>query len=149
MKVILKQEVTDLGQPGQIFDVAAGYARNYLLPRGLALPATPQNLKIFEQQRHSIEIKSAKSKQDAEGLANQLKGIRCTIEAKAGDQDRLFGSVTSQDIAEYLEKEGFQMEKKRILMDGPIRSLGEHVVLIRLHPEVKAHLKVSIIREAP
>ena len=149
MKVILKEEVPDLGQPGQIMDVAAGYARNYLLPRGLALLATPPNLKALEKQRHLIDAKVIKSRQDAEELAKRLEEIVCKIVAKAGEQNRLFGSVTSQDIAEYLGREKFQVDKKKILLEAPIKNLGNHVVPIRLHPEVRAHLKVLVVRDAP
>ncbi|MBI1987418.1 MAG: 50S ribosomal protein L9 [Nitrospinae bacterium] len=147
MRVILKEEVFNLGQPGQVVEVAAGYARNYLLPRGLALSATSPNLKLFEQQRKTLEVRLDKSRQEAEALARRLAGITCTIPVRVGEQDRLFGSITSQDIVACIEQKGIQLDRKRVQLDSPIRTIGLHSVPIRLHPEVKAELKVEVVAQ--
>lgn len=147
MKVILKEEVFNLGQPGQVVEVTAGYARNYLLPKGLALSATSQNLKLFEQQRKTLQVRLDKSRQEAEGLARRLGAVTCTIPVRVGEQDRLFGSITSQDIAACLEQQGIPIDRKRVQLDHPIRTIGLYHVTIRLHPEVKAQLKVEVVAQ--
>ncbi|MBI2876910.1 MAG: 50S ribosomal protein L9 [Candidatus Tectomicrobia bacterium] len=148
MKIILKEEVLNLGQPGQIVEVAAGYARNYLLPRGLALSATPQNLKLLEQQRKTLDARLERSRQEATAMARRLEAVTCTIPVRVGEQNRIFGSITSQDIVDCLEQQGIQLDRRRIQLDSPLRSLGSHGVFVRLHPEVKAELKVEIVPQA-
>lgn len=145
MKIVLKQDVDSLGMEGEVFDVAAGYARNYLIPGGLALAATPQNLKLMEAQRKKIEEKRLKAKEEAEKARQSLSELVVTIAQKAGDEDKLYGSVTSMDIADQLEKRGVQIDRKRIRLDRPIKTLGEFAVPVKLHPEVTASLKVVVV----
>lgn len=145
MKIILKQDVDSLGLAGQTFEVKDGYARNYLIPQGLALKATLQNIKLMESQKKHIEEKHLKAKEEAERASQQLSELVLTIAHKVGEEDKLYGSVTSMDIAEQLEKKGVAIDRKRIRLDRPIKSLGEYMVPVRLHPEVTATLKVVVI----
>jgi large subunit ribosomal protein L9 len=145
MKVVLRQDVDSLGMEGQVFDVADGYARNFLIPRGFALEATRQNLKLMEAQRKKIEEKRLKAKEEAEKARLSLSELVVTIAQKAGEEDKLYGSVTSMDIADQLEKRGIQIDRKRIRLDRPIKTLGEFAVPVKLHPEVTASLKVVVV----
>jgi large subunit ribosomal protein L9 len=145
MKVVLRQDVDSLGMEGQVFDVADGYARNYLIPRGFALEATRQNLKLIEAQRKKIEEKRLKAKEEAEKARLSLSELVVTIAQKAGEEDKLYGSVTSMDIADQLEKRGIQIDRKRIRLDRPIKTLGEFAVPVKLHPEVTASIKVVVV----
>jgi large subunit ribosomal protein L9 len=148
MKIVLRQDVDSLGMEGQVFDVADGYARNYLIPKGLALAATQQNLKLMEAQRKKIEEKRLKAKEEAEKAKMSLSELVVTIAQKAGEEDKLYGSVTSIDIAEQLEKRGIQIDRKRIRLERPIKTLGEFAVPVRLHPEVTASIKVVVVPQA-
>jgi large subunit ribosomal protein L9 len=148
MKVILAQDMESLGFGGEIVNVAKGYARNYLIPRGIALEATEHNIKLTEQQRKNIEIKRIKAKEDALKLKERLSGVSVTIAQKVGEEDKLYGSVTTMDIADLLEKQGITVERRRIILDKPIKSLGEFIVTVKLHPEVTAPIKVTVVPEA-
>ena len=147
MEVILREDIDKLGHRGQIVKVAAGYARNYLLPKRLAVPATEANKKIIEQERQAHLRREVRAATDAGDLGKLLQGVVVTIAQKAGENDQLFGSVTSKDIAEALDRQSFSIERKKIILDDPIRQLGEHTVSIRLHREVTAEIKVNVVRE--
>lgn len=147
MKIILRQDMDPLGLEGDIVDVAKGYARNYLIPKGIALEANNQNVKLLESQRKKIEIKRLKAKEEAEKIKERLADVMITISQKAGEEDKLYGSVTSMDIAAHLEKEGIIIDRKKISMDKPIKSLGDFEVPIKLYPEVTGSIKVSVIPE--
>ena len=148
MKVILTQNVDRLGSVGDIVSVKEGYARNYLVPRGMALEATEQNIKLTEQQRKNIEIKKIKAKEDALKIKEKLSAVSVTIAQKVGEEEKLYGSVTTMDIADQLEKQGITLERRRIILDKPIKSLGEFSVTVKLHPEVTAPIKVVVVPEA-
>jgi len=147
MEVILREELEKLGTRGSIVKVADGYARNYLLPKKLAVLATDANRKIVEQERQAWLRKEAKVKADAEDLAKLLSGITLTFRHKVGENDQLFGSVTGRDIAESLEKQNFHVARRKIVLDEPIRTLGEHKVTVRLHREVPTEITVVVEKE--
>lgn len=145
MKIILKQDVDSLGLAGHTFEVKDGYARNYLIPQGLALEATLRNIKLIESQKKHIEERRLKAREEAEKAAQLLSALVLTIAQKAGEEDKLYGSVTSMDIAEQLGRQGVDIDRKRIRLDRPIKALGEYMVPVRLHPEVTAQLKVVVV----
>jgi large subunit ribosomal protein L9 len=147
MKIILRQDMDALGLEGDTVDVANGYARNYLIPKGIALEANIQNVKLFETQSKKIEIKRVKAKEEAEKIKEKLADVMITISQKAGDEDKLYGSVTNMDIAAHLEKQGILIDRKKISMDKPIKTLGEFEVSIRLYPEVTGSIKVAVVPE--
>jgi large subunit ribosomal protein L9 len=147
MEIILRETIDNLGRAGQVVKVANGYARNYLLPKKLAYLATPGNLKVIESERHSLLRKEAKQKEDAEKLMQMMQNVEVTIRRKVGEQDALYGSVTNSDIADELEKKGFQVEKRKIQMDDHIKTIGEFSVPIRLFKDVTAHVKVKVEAE--
>jgi len=147
MEVILREEIEKLGQRGQVVNVAAGYARNYLLPRKLAVPATEANKKIVEQERQAALRREAKEAAQAKELAALLANVTLTSVQKAGEQDVLFGSVTSKDLAEMLEKQGYTIDRRKIDLEHPIKTLGEHKVNIKLHREVVATVTLVVNRE--
>lgn len=147
MKVILKEDIPNLGKAGQIINVKDGYARNFLLPRGLALLADEKNLKLLEYQKKKIEEEAKKKRQDAESVAGRLSEIQLNIKAKAGEDQKLFGSVTSKDIAEALQKEGFSIDKRQINIPEPIKRIGEYEVEVKLDANVTAKVKVNILPE--
>jgi large subunit ribosomal protein L9 len=147
MEVILRETIETLGRAGQVVKVANGYARNYLLPRKLAYLATPGNLKVIESERHSLLKKEAKQKEDAEKLQQMLDKVEITIRRKVGEQNALYGSVTNADVAEELEKKGFEIEKRKIHMDDHIKALGEFSIPIRLFKDVTAHVKLKVEAE--
>src|SRR5438477_9676984 len=126
MEVILREDIDNLGNRGQVVKVAPGYARNFLLPKKLAVAATEANKKIVEQERQSHLRKEAKLKNEAEDLSKLLTGVSVTIAQKAGENDQLFGSVTAKDVAEALEKQNFTVDRRKILLEDPIKQLGEH-----------------------
>ena len=148
MEIILREDIEKLGARGQVVKVASGYARNYLLPRRLAVPATDANKKIVEQERQAHLRREAKLKGEAEDLAKMMGGVSVTIAQKAGENDQLFGSVTAKDIAEALEKQNFTVDRRKIQLEEPIRQLGEHKVAVRLHREVPVEITVQVVREA-
>ncbi len=147
MEVILEQDVEKLGARGQIVAVADGYARNYLFPRKLAVPATPANRKRLEQLRATLVRQEATEKSDAELLAKQLAGVTLTLARKAGETDQLFGSVTAGDVAEALAAKGFQVDKRKIVLDEPVKVLGEFDIPLRLHREVSVNIRLQVTRE--
>ena len=146
-ELILREDVDNLGSRGDVVKVAAGYARNFLLPRRLAVAATDSNRKIVEQERQSHLRKEAKLAGEAQDLAKLLGAVTITIARKAGESDQLFGSVTAADIADALTAQKYQIERRKIQLDEPIRTLGEHKVPVRLHKEVLAEVTVNVTRE--
>ncbi|HVT18270.1 MAG TPA: 50S ribosomal protein L9 [Thermoanaerobaculia bacterium] len=147
MKVILLSDQRHLGKRGQIVDVKPGHGRNYLLPQGLALEATPGNLKYFEQQRSKIDARHAQEREVAEALAGEIAKLQLVVHKRVGETDTLYGSVTAGDVADILENKGFTVDRRRIDLEGGIKTLGEHQVRIELHPEVIAEVNVSVLRE--
>jgi large subunit ribosomal protein L9 len=147
MEVILKEDVEKLGHRGDIVKVAEGYGRNYLLPRKMAIEASRANKAVIDQMKAAAVRKSAKEKTGAEALAQQLNDVQLTFERKVGEKDHLFGSVTSADIATALESKGFTVDRRKIHLDDPLKSLGEFHVPVKLHREVTAHVKVTVNRE--
>ena len=147
MDVILREDIDNLGARGQVVQVASGYARNFLLPKRLAVAATEANKKIVEQERQSHLRKEAKQKTEAEDLGKMMAGITVTISQKAGENDQLFGSVTSKDVAEALEQKNFTIDRRKIQLDEPIKQLGEHKVVVRLHRDVTAEVTVNVVRD--
>ncbi|MCZ2074817.1 MAG: 50S ribosomal protein L9 [Bryobacteraceae bacterium] len=147
MEVILREDIEKLGGRGQVVKVAAGYARNYLLPKRLAVEATAANKKIVEQERQAHLRREAKEVSDAQELAKMLAGVMVNISQKAGEQDQLFGSVTAKDIAEGLEKLNFTIDRRKIHLDEPIKQLGEHKIPVRLHRDVTVDITVNVVRE--
>jgi|KBSMisStandDraft_5_1062788.scaffolds.fasta_scaffold1376851_1 large subunit ribosomal protein L9 len=148
MEVILKEDVMKLGSRGDVVKVAEGYGRNFLLPRKLAIEATSGNKKVVEQMRAAGLRRSAKEKAQAEELSKQFDGLSVSFQRRSGENDQLFGSVTSSDIAEALEKKGFTLDRRKIQIHEPLKSVGEFTIPVKLHKEVTAHLKVVIEKEA-
>ncbi|HOK44542.1 MAG TPA: 50S ribosomal protein L9 [Bryobacteraceae bacterium] len=148
MEVILREDIEKLGSRGQIVKVADGYARNFLLPRRLAVVATEANKKIVEQERQAHLRREAKEKAAAEELAKMMAGVVLTIAQKAGEQEQLFGSVTAKDIAEALAQQGYQVDRRKVHLEDPIKQLGEYKVPIRLHREVTVEITVQVVPEA-
>jgi large subunit ribosomal protein L9 len=148
MEVILREDIERLGNRGDVVKVAAGYARNFLLPKKLAVAATESNKKIVEQERQAHLRKEAKLKTEAEDLSKLLGGVAVTIAQKAGENDQLFGSVTAKDVAEALEKQKFTVDRRKILLEEPIKQLGEFKVPVRLHREVTTEITVNVVKEA-
>ena len=148
MKVILKEDVKNLGIIGTVVDVANGYGRNYLIPRELAVEANPKNLKQFEHQKKIILIKADKIKESAKGLSEKISALSVVLEAKAGEEDKLFGSVTTMDIAEAISKQGFEIDKRKILLKEPIKRLGIYEVSVKVHQDVTATVKVEVKQES-
>jgi large subunit ribosomal protein L9 len=147
MKVILMREVDNLGEVGDVIDVADGYGRNFLLPRGLAVLATAKHKRQLEHEQRLREHRIARARKDAETAAEQLQGVTCRFTRKAGEEGRLFGSVTSMDIEEQLKESGFAIDRRRIQLEQPLKSLGEFEVPVRLPSEVVATLKVIVAAE--
>jgi len=147
MKVILTKDIPNLGRRTEVVEVKPGYARNYLIPQGLALQANPQSLKTIESRIRSEEVKLAKKKQQAEALAKSINEISCTATVQAGEEDRLYGSVTAADIAELMAQQGIKVDKKKIFLEEPIKKLGVYNIPIRLHPEVEATVKLWVVRQ--
>jgi large subunit ribosomal protein L9 len=148
MDVILREDVEKLGTRGQLVKVAPGYARNFLLPNKMAVAATESNKKIVEQERQAHLRREAKVEGEAKDLGKMLGTVAITISQKAGENDQLFGSVTSKDIAEALEKQGYTIERRKIALDEPIKTLGEFKVPLRLHREVTVEIAVHVVKEA-
>ncbi len=147
MEVILREDVERLGTRGQVVKVAPGYARNFLLPKRLAVAATEANKKIVEQERQAHLRREVKVKTEAEDLGKLLGGVTVVISQKAGENDQLFGSVTAKDIAEALEKQNFTVDRRRVQLEEPIKQLGEFKVPVRLHKDVTAEITVKVARE--
>lgn len=147
MQVILMQDLRHSGKRGEVIEVKAGFARNFLVPKGLALPATPGNIKYFEQKRTKINAVHVKEREAAAEVAAQLAGISISIAKRVSEAESLYGSVTAGEIADLLEAKGFILDRRRIDLKGGIKTLGEHPVRIELHPEVTAELKVIVVAE--
>jgi large subunit ribosomal protein L9 len=146
MKIVLLEDIPKLGKMGDLIQTKDGYARNYLLPKKLAVPANPQNLKTIEHQKTLLKQKQNRVQREAEKLAQKIEKISCTISKPAGEEDKLFGSVTSLDIEESLNEEGIKIDRKKILLEEPIKSLGIYKVPIKLHPEVTANIKIWVVK---
>jgi large subunit ribosomal protein L9 len=147
MEVILKEDVPKLGSRGDVVRVAEGYGRNFLLPKKLAIEASAANKAVIEQMKAAAVRRSAKEKEQAEQLAKQFDGLSVSFQRRAGEQDQLFGSVTSGDIAEALEKKGFNLDRRKVQLHEPLKTLGEFTIPVKLHRDVTTHLKVVIEKE--
>jgi large subunit ribosomal protein L9 len=147
MELILRGDVENLGRRGEIVKVAEGFARNYLLPRGLGMPVTAANKAMVEKEKKAHELRLAKEKAEFEAIAQRVAGLRFVAPRKVGENDTLYGSVTSGDIAEFLKTKGLEIDKRKVLLEEPIKTLGEHEVRIKLHPEVQASLKLLVTKE--
>lgn len=147
IEVILREDIDKLGHRGQMVKVSPGYARNFLLPRRLAVEATEANKKIVEQERQAHLRKEAKLASDAQDLAKMMASVRITIHQKAGENDQLFGSVTAADLVVALEKQGYTIDRKKIALAEPIKQLGEHKVTLKLHREVSLEIPVHVVKE--
>jgi large subunit ribosomal protein L9 len=147
IEVILREDIKSLGEAGEVVRVRPGYARNYLLPQGLAYEATEGNKKRIAAESRVRAARTQAERGDAERLADSLRGLTLTLSGKAGDEGKLFGSITSQDIADTMSRQGYSIDRRRIELDHPIKAIGEHVVVVRLHPEVHAELRVTVVAE--
>jgi len=147
MKIILRADVENLGRLGDVVTVKAGYGRNFLLPQGLAMPASPSNLKVFELERKKLQTKMDALRTTAADMASKLEGYVVRIEMRVGENDKLYGSVTNTLICDSLHAAGMEVDRRRILLDAPIRTLGEHPVRVRLHADVTATLNVVVVPE--
>ena len=147
MEVILREDIERVGNRGQVVKVADGYARNFLLPKRLAVAATDANRKIVEQERQAHLRREAKQKGEAEDLAKLLGGVTVTIAQKAGENDQLFGSVTSGDLAEALQAKGYSIDKRKILLADPIKLVGEYEIPVKLYREVTASIKIVVRKD--
>jgi large subunit ribosomal protein L9 len=144
MKVLLKQDVAKIGKKGQILDVKEGYARNFLIPGGLAVEASGGAMKQIEEEKRASDRHKAKEKEEAQDLAKKIEAVSILLKHKAGEEGRLFGSITSAEVAEALKQKNFNIDKKKIVLEEPIRLVGDYEVKIKLHPEVAAHLNVQV-----
>ena len=147
MKIILLDDVVSVGRRGEVRDVSDGYARNFLIPKKLALSASAGNLKNLEHIKQQQDSKASRIKSDAESVQRQIEALTYEERRQASEEGKLFGSVTSQDIADFLGRHGVKVERRRIQLDEPIKTLGETMVPVRLHTDVVAHVKVSVVRE--
>jgi len=147
MELILREDVDKLGRRGDVVKVADGYARNFLLPRGLGMEVTVANKAMIAKERRAHEARLAKEKAEFESLAARIGGLRFVAPRKVGENDVLYGSVTGADVAEFLKAKGIEIDKRRVLLDEAVKTLGEHEVKIRLHPEVHASLKLLVTKE--
>ena len=146
MEIILRQAVENLGKPGDVVNVKSGYARNYLLPHGLAYEATPGNLKRIQQERDRLEAAENERRAGAQGIAEKLEQVSLTFSARVGEEGKLFGSVTATDIAQQLETQGFHIEKRQIDLHEPIKALGVYRVPVRLHADVNPDIRVWVLK---
>ena len=147
MKVILLEDVPSLGKAGDLVKVSDGYGRNYLIPQKKALVATEKSVKVMEHQRRLVQQRMEKAKKDAEKLGRQIENLSCTFAKTVGESGKLFGSVTSMDVENYLKENGIEVDRKKIALEEPIKNLGMFTVPIKLHPEVTTHLKVWVVQE--
>ena len=146
INVVLTEDLTNLGKSGELVRVRPGYARNYLIPRGLAISATAENVARIEHEKRVVEVRVAKQRGEAEQLSDKLKSVKITIERPVGEGDRLYGSVTSRDIEEALAAQGFAVDRRRIQTEA-IKSLGTHTVTIRLATSVSANVEVNVVKK--
>ncbi|MGH7495058.1 MAG: 50S ribosomal protein L9 [bacterium] len=147
MKVLLRQNLESLGEAGKIVNVKDGYARNFLLPRGLAFEANERNLKIFEQEKKRLVGLKEKEKKSAEVLKAKMDGVSITATLPVGEDDRVFGSVTNQDIADLLAVKGFSLDKRKIILEEPVKALGIYEVPVKLHPEIESRIKLWVVKQ--
>ena len=147
MEVVLKEDIENLGHMGDVVKVKDGYARNYLLPRGLVVLANNRNLKALEHEQRMIAQRRERLTKEAQGISDKLAGVSLEFTAKVGEEGRLFGSVTTMDIEKALKEQGFEVERRRIVLDAPIKNIGDYEVPIRLRPEVMPSIKVKVISE--
>jgi large subunit ribosomal protein L9 len=147
MEIILREHVDNLGRRGEIVKVADGYARNFLLPRKLALPATAGNRKHVERERKIMETRESEEKAEASALASRIAAVDISISRRTGDTDQLYGSVTSGDIADFLKAKGFEIDRRKLILPEPIKTIGEHNVPLKLHREVTLPLTVKVVKE--
>ena len=147
MEIILREHVDNLGKRGEIVKVADGYARNYLLPKKLALKATAGNKQHVERERKIFEAREAEERGQAEAMAARLTALTISIARRVGDTEQLYGSVTASDIAEFLKEKGFEVDRRKLILPEPIKALGEHDVPLKLHREVTVPLKVHVVKE--
>jgi large subunit ribosomal protein L9 len=147
MKLLLRQDYEPLGVAGDVVNVKPGFARNFLIPKGLAMMATDKNVKRYENDQKQLHWLEEKQKRQSEELAKTLENVSCTITVQVGEEDKMFGSVTSQNITEALEAQGYTIDKRKILLEEPIKSLGIYSVPIKLHTDVEAKVKVWVVKE--
>jgi len=147
MKVILKENVKNLGKMGETVNVADGYATNYLIPRQLAVEAITKNIKALEHQKKAVQEKAKKVKTSAEDLSSRISSLDISLTAKAGEEEKLFGSITSMDIADALKKQGIEIDRKKILLEEPIKRLGSYTIGIKIHPDVISQLTIKVVPE--
>lgn len=146
MKVILREDVKDLGNMGTVIDVANGYGRNYLIPQNLAVEANPKNIKQLEHEKNIILSKAKKIRKSAEDAAEEVSKLSISIEAQSGEEDKLFGSVTAKDIAEEIAKQGIDVDKRKIILEEPIKRLGSYEVSVKIHHDVTATVKLEVTK---
>ena len=147
MKIILREDVNRLGHRGDIVTVKDGYARNYLIPQKLAFLATPSNLKMFEEEKKQLGVRENKAHRMADHMAKKLKSVSITATVAVGEEDRIFGSVTAQTISNLLKEKGYDVDKKKILLEEPIKALGVYTIPLKLHHDVQAKVKVWVVKE--
>ena len=147
MRVILKQKHESLGDVGEVVAVKSGYAFNYLIPNGIAMAATPKNLKVIEQEKNRLLAAASREKNTADVLKSKLDTISVTAEVQVGEEDRVFGAVTTQHITELLSAKNFKIDRRKILLDEPLKALGVYEVPIKLHPDVEATIKVWVVKQ--
>lgn len=147
MKVILKEDIKNLGVAGSVVNVADGFARNFLIPRNLAVEASTKNIKALEQARKKIEDEARKAKDRAQELSNKLSSLTIQIQAKAGEEGKLFGSITNADISEALKREGYDIDRKKIVLEGPIKRLGTYTVQVKVYQDIVATVNINVIAE--
>jgi len=147
MKVILKKDFENLGKAGDVVQVKNGYARNYLVPRGIALTASERNMRILEEEAKLNARREVKNKREAEIKAGELEKISVTAAVPVGEEDKVFGSVTAQDIADLMKDKGFEIDKRKIVLDEPIKALGVYTVPVKLHAEVEGRIRVWVVKQ--
>jgi large subunit ribosomal protein L9 len=147
MKIILRQDYPQLGKTGEILEVKNGYARNFLIPQGIAVTATPKNTKMLEEEQRLSVARESRDRKEADILAKSLETVSLTVAVAVGEEDRIFGSVTSQNIADKLKEKGIEIDKKKILLKDPIKALGIYNVAIKLHTDVEAAVRVWVVKE--
>ncbi|HEV8254986.1 MAG TPA: 50S ribosomal protein L9 [Vicinamibacteria bacterium] len=147
MEVILREDVDKLGRRGEVVKVAEGYGRNFLLPRGLAMPVTTANRAMIEKERKTHDARVAKEKTEQQVVADRIAGLRFIAPRKVGEGDLLYGSVTAGDIAEFLKNKGIEVDKRKVVLEEPIKRLGEHEVKVKLHPDVVGNLRILVTKE--
>jgi large subunit ribosomal protein L9 len=147
MQIILREDITNLGRPGDVVKVRDGYARNFLLPRNLAIEANPKNIRAFEHQKRLALMRREAKKGEALKLKERLEALRINITARAGEEGKLFGSVTNIDVERALREQGFDIERRKVILPEPIKQLGDYTVAVKLDPEVDASLKISVNAE--